>query len=145
MNNSQFEPLSIMLQQQQAQLDALLSLLRQELAALAARDIDILNTLTTDKQNLLSEIQRTDAEIATSPLLQSARTESWFEQQISVLEQLLADCKQQNEVNQITLEQSQLTLQRFKTELLSARGKSGLTYTNKGKPTVDNIGKGIKA
>ncbi|MDX1539634.1 flagellar export chaperone FlgN [Arsukibacterium sp.] len=143
--NSQFEPLSSLLTQQQAQLDALLLLLRQELAALAARDIDVLNTLTTDKQNLLTEIQRTDTEIATSPLLQNARTESWFEQQISSLEHLLADCKQQNEVNQITLEQSQLTLQRFKTELLSARGKSGLTYTNKGKPTIDNMGKGIKA
>ncbi|SNY55884.1 flagella synthesis protein FlgN [Arsukibacterium tuosuense] len=143
--NSQFEPLSSLLQQQQAQLDALLLLLRQELAALAARDIENLSANTAEKQSLLTEIQATDSKIAASELLQTASEEPWFKQQVAVLEQLLADCKQQNDVNQLTLEQSQLTLQRLKTELLSARGKSGLTYTNKGKPTVDNIGKGIKA
>ncbi|HAW93161.1 MULTISPECIES: flagellar export chaperone FlgN [unclassified Arsukibacterium] len=143
--NSQFEPLNTLLQQQQAQLDALLLLLRQELAALASRDIEALNTLTLEKQQTLTEIQSTDASIAANEWLQAAREESWFKQQISQLEDSLASCKQQNDVNQITLEQSQLTLQRLKTELLSARGKSGLTYTNKGKPTVDNIGRGIKA
>jgi flagella synthesis protein FlgN len=143
--NSQFELLIPLLQQQQAQLDALLLLLRQELAALASRDINSLNTITSEKQILLADIQTTDTTIAGSNQLQLARLEPWFTQKVSVLEQVLADCKQQNEVNQITLEQSQLTLQRFKTELLSARGKSGLTYTNKGKPTVDNLGKGIKA
>ncbi|WP_019676390.1 flagellar export chaperone FlgN [Arsukibacterium perlucidum] len=143
--NSQFEPLSSLLQQQQAQLDALLLLLRQELAALAARDIDSINSITIDKQNLLTEIQATDTNIAGSELLDIARTESWFKQQITQLEAALAACKQQNDVNKLTLEQSQLTLQRLKTELLSARGKSGLTYTSKGKPTVNNMGKGIKA
>lgn len=143
--NSQFEPLSSLLQQQQAQLDALLLLLRQELAALAARDIDSINSITIDKQNLLTEIQATDTNIAGSELLDTARNESWFKQQIALLEAVLAACKQQNDVNQLTLEQSQLTLQRLKTELLSARGKSGLTYTSKGKPTVNNMGKGIKA
>lgn len=143
--NSQFEPLSSLLQQQQAQLDALLLLLRQELAALAARDIDTINTITIDKQSLLTEIQATDTNIAGSELLDTARNESWFKQQIALLEAVLAACKQQNDVNQLTLEQSQLTLQRLKTELLSARGKSGLTYTSKGKPTVNNMGKGIKA
>lgn len=143
--NSQFEPLSLLLQQQQAQLDALLLLLRQELAALATRDIDTLNANTSEKQTLLSEIQATDASIAASTLLQIAQSEPWFKHHITALEKSLAECKQQNDVNQITVEQSQLTLQRLKTELLSARGKSGLTYTNKGKPTVDNMGKGIKA
>lgn len=145
MMNSQFEPLSSLLDQQQAQLDALLLLLRQELAALAARDIDNITRITAEKQHLLNDIQTTDASIAASDLLPPAREQSWFQQNISKLEAILADCKQQNDVNQITLEQSQLTLQRLKTELLSAKGKSGLTYTNKGKPTVDNMGKGIKA
>lgn len=143
--NSQFEPLSSLLQQQQAQLDALLLLLRQELAALATRDIDSINSITIDKQNLLTEIQATDTNIAGSKLLDTARNEDWFKQQIAMLEAVLAACKQQNDVNQLTLEQSQLTLQRLKTELLSARGKSGLTYTSKGKPTVNHMGKGIKA
>ena len=91
--NSQFEPLSSLLQQQQAQLDALLLLLRQELAALAARDIDAINTITIDKQSLLTEIQATDTNIAGSELLDTARNESWFKQQIALLEAVLAACK----------------------------------------------------
>jgi flagella synthesis protein FlgN len=143
--NSQCESLNALLQQQQAQLEALLLLLRQELASIAARDIEGLNTLTSEKQQLLNEVQATDTTISSNDMLQISRDEPWFKQHIIDLEKVLASCKQQNEVNQLTLEQSQLTLQRLKTELLSARGKSGLTYTNKGKPTVDNIGKGIKA
>ncbi|KKO44036.1 flagellar biosynthesis protein FlgN [Arsukibacterium ikkense] len=142
---SHYEPLTTLLQQQQAQLDALLLLLRQELVALASRDIDTLNTLTADKQSLLNEIQLTDSQIAGNDLLPSAKAEAWFEQHIAELDKILAQCKQQNAVNQQTVEHSQLTLQRLKTELLSSQGKSGLTYTNKGKPTVDNMGKGIKA
>jgi flagellar biosynthesis protein FlgN len=145
MMKSQFEPLNDLLQQQQAQLDALLLLLRQELAAIAVRDINALDVAGAEKQTLLAEIETIDQSIANNPELTAAKAESWFKQQLDLLEQVLADCKQQNDVNQIAVEQSQLTLQRFKTELLSARGKSGLTYTNKGKPTVDNIGKGVKA
>ncbi|MBU1437724.1 MAG: flagellar protein FlgN, partial [Gammaproteobacteria bacterium] len=61
------------------------------------------------------------------------------------LDELLEQCKEQNEVNRQSVEQSQLIVERFKHELLQNRGKSGLTYTAKGKPAIDSIGKGIKA
>ena len=134
-----------LLNQQQQHLDVLLSLLRQELAALASRDIDSLNQLTIEKTTLLQQVQDTDTALASQPQLEQCKQEDWFKQQIAQLDELLTQCKQQNDVNQQTLEQSQLTLARFKTELLSSRGKAGLTYTSKGKPAVDNKGKGIKA
>lgn len=134
-----------LLDQQKQHLDALFFLLRQELAALANRDIEALENITVEKTQLLTLIQHTDKTLADISDLQTYTQQDWFTEKVSVLEELLAQCKRQNDVNEQTLEQSQLTLERLKTTLLSARGKAGLTYTNKGKPAIENKGKGIKA
>lgn len=134
-----------LLNQQQQHLDVLLLLLRQELAALANRDIDSLNQLISEKTTVLQQLHQADNALAQMPELENCKQQDWFKQQVALLDQLLEQCKQQNDINQLTLEQSQLTLARFKTELLASRGKAGLTYTSKGKPAVDNKGKGIKA
>ncbi len=134
-----------LLNQQQQHLDVLLSLLRQELAALASRDIESLNRITNEKTTVLQQLHDTDNHLAAQPALAQCRQQDWFKQQVAQLDELLEQCKRHNDINQQTLEQSQLTLARFKTELLSSRGKAGLTYTSKGKPAIDNKGKGIKA
>ena len=139
------DSITTLLNQQQQHLDALLLLLRQELAALASRDIDSLEQLTAEKVNQLQLIQHTDKQLAEHVDIAHAKTQTWFTQQVQVLDRLLAQCKQQNNVNQLTLEQSQLRLAQFKHELLSSRGKAGLTYTSKGQPAIDNMGKGVKA
>ena len=139
------DSITSLLHLQQQQLELLLSLLRQELAALANRDITNLEQISAQKLEQLALIQQADAELAASPSLQDVKTHDSVKHQIQLIDNLLAQCKQQNDVNQQTLEQSQLRLQQFKHELLSSRGKSGLTYTNKGQPAVDNKGKGIKA
>ncbi len=137
--------ITALLQQQQQQLDMLLLLLRQELAALASREIDTLAKLSVEKTHLLNVIQHTDKQLSDSPNLAECKQQDNFKQQVIVLDDLLAQCKQQNDINQQTLEQSQLRLEQFKHELLSSRGKAGLTYTNKGRPAIDSKGKGIKA
>lgn len=139
------DTITSLLDLQQQQLELLLSLLRQELAALANRDITQLEQISDSKLNQLALIQQTDTELANTPSLHDFKTHDTVKQQIQILDNLLAQCKQQNEVNQQTLEQSQLRLQQLKHGLLSSRGKSGLTYTSKGQPAVDNKGKGIKA
>jgi len=139
------DDITTLLNQQQQHLDVLLLLLRQELAALAARDIDSLEQLTAEKIKQLQLIQHTDQQLATHADIAVAKTQTWFSQQVHVLDSILAQCKQQNDVNQLTLEQSQLRLAQFKHELLSSRGKAGLTYTSKGQPAIDNMGKGVKA
>ena len=73
------------------------------------------------------------------------KKQTWFNDSVQQLDHLLDQCKEQNEVNRQSLEQSQLVVERFKHEILQNRGKAGLTYTAKGKPAVESIGKGIKA
>jgi flagellar biosynthesis protein FlgN len=145
MTSSADESIITLLSQQQQHLDELLSLLRQELAALASRDITLLEQLTSAKTELLQQLQQTDHALSINPELENCKQQDWFKTEVADLDQRLELCKRHNDINQQTLEQSQLTLARFKTELLSSRGKSGLTYTNKGKPAVENKGKGIKA
>lgn len=134
-----------LLKQQQAQLDALLLLLRQELDVLVSRDYLALDTLTGEKTKLLSEIKSTDDELATASALPYCQQQAWFLDLVSALDSRLEDCKTQTAVNQQVLEQSQLTLDRLKNDILASRGKSGLTYTSKGKPAIENKGGGIKA
>lgn len=134
-----------LLEQQLAQLDALLLLLTDELAALVARQVEQLDLVITQKNQLLQEIAALDNTLAQQSELSAIKHEAWFKEAIKLVDQKLADCKAQSAVNQQVLEQSQLTLQRYKNEILGARGKSGLTYTNKGQPAVENKGPGIKA
>ena len=141
----QTEDIITLLQQQKQLLEELLLLLRQEIAALASRDITALEQISSHKISLLQQLQQNDDTLANITDISQHKTASWFVEHVAMLDTLLGQCKTQNDINQQTLEQSQLTLARFKTELLSSRGKSGLTYTSKGKPAVDNKGKGIKA
>ncbi|MDP5134831.1 flagellar export chaperone FlgN [Rheinheimera baltica] len=139
------DDITLLFDQQQQHLDELLLLLRQELAALASRDIITLEQLTVTKANVLEQLQLSDNALAKHPELNTVKQQEWFKQRVVALDEQLEQCKRHNDINQQTLEQSQLTIARLKTELLSSRGKSGLTYTSKGKPTVDSKGKGIKA
>ncbi|MDP4535870.1 flagellar protein FlgN [Alkalimonas collagenimarina] len=137
--------LKTLLTQQKEHLDVLLSLLRQEISAISDRNIDELESSSQTKVQCLEKLQSLDQQVAQHPMLAAHKEADWFKQAISILEEQLDACKQQNEVNRLALEQSQINLQQFKNELLQLHGKSGLTYNRKGKPAVDSKGKGFKA
>ncbi len=138
-------PVLSLLVQQQKHLDVLLLLLKQELQAISDRNIVALEENSAVKLQYLEQIQQTDAKIAEHPQLSELKTTEDFIHQIKNIDNLLQECKEQNEVNRQALEQSQLVIERYKHELLQQRGKSGLTYNAKGKPALDSVGKGIKA
>ncbi len=137
--------LSTLLNQQQEHLTVLLLLLQNELSFISARDTAALDQNTTKKTSLLDSIQQIDLQIANHSELAQAKSRADFRHCVAQLDELLARCKQQNEVNRQAVEQSQLVIERYKHELLQQRGKSGLTYNAKGKPALDSVGKGIKA
>ena len=134
-----------LLNKQQEHLQVLLSLLKSELSAIANRDVEKLDQGCAIKVQQLELIQQLDQQISEIPQLAELKVQPWFSDAVSQLYNLLAQCKEQNEVNRQSLEQSQLVVERIKHEILQNRGKAGLTYTAKGKPAIDSIGKGIKA
>ncbi len=138
-------PVLSLLTQQQEHLEVLLLLLKQELNAISNRDIGALEDNSAAKLQRLEQIRQLDQQIASHPQLQQLKSEPPMILQIQHIDHALQLCKEQNEINRLTLEQSQLKIERFKHELLQQRGKSGLTYNAKGKPALDSVGKGIKA
>jgi flagella synthesis protein FlgN len=142
--NSQ-PPVLSLLTKQQEHLEVLLLLLKQELSAISNRDITALEENSAVKLQRLEQIQQLDQQIASHPQLPQLKTAHPLISQIRSIDNVLLLCKEQNEINRLTLEQSQLKIERFKHELLQQRGKSGLTYNAKGKPSLDSVGKGIKA
>lgn len=134
-----------LLNRQQEHLKVLLSLLKSELTAISERNVEKLDQGCVLKVQQLELIQQLDQQIAELPQIAELKNQSWFSDAVTQLDQLLDQCKEQNEVNRQSVEQSQLVVERFKHEILQNRGKSGLTYTAKGKPAIDSIGKGVKA
>ncbi len=138
-------PVLSLLTQQQEHLGVLLLLLKQELNAISQRNITDLEINSADKLKQLEKIQLLDQQIASHPQLPQYKADIGFRKLVADIDEVLLRCKEQNEINRVTLEQSQLVIERFKHELLQQRGKSGLTYNAKGKPALDSVGKGIKA
>lgn len=134
-----------LLNKQQEHLKVFLLLLKSELAAIAERDVEKLDQGCILKVQQLEFIQQLDKQIADLPQIAELKAQSWFIDVVNQLDDLLNQCKEQNEVNRQSVEQSQLVVERFKHEILQNRGKSGLTYTAKGKPAIDSIGKSVKA
>ncbi len=134
-----------LLNEQEQHLDRLLLLLHKELDAIRTRDVEALKSNTEEKIQILDLVQATDEKLTKIPELDAVKQQDWFTEQLSRLDDKLAQCKFQNQVNSQSVEQSQLVIERFKTELLQSRGRAGLTYTNKGKAAQVDKGPGIKA
>ena len=134
-----------LLNEQEQHLDRLLLSLHKELDAIRSRDVEALKTNTEEKIQILDLVQATDEQLTASPDLELAKQQDWFKAVLLRLEEKLAECKFQNQVNSQSVEQSQLVIERFKTELLQSRGRAGLTYTQKGKAAQVDKGPGIKA
>jgi flagella synthesis protein FlgN len=142
--NSQPPVLSLLIQQQE-HLNVLLLLLKDELNAISNRDVTALEQNSEAKLKCLEQVQQTDQAVASHPDLPQLKTVPELVTLVQQVDATLQQCKEQNEVNRLTLEQSQLVIERFKHELLQQRGKAGLTYNSRGKPALDSVGKGIKA
>lgn len=134
-----------LLNEQEQHLDRLLLSLHKELDAIRSRDVEALKANTEEKIQILDLVQATDEQLTASPDLELAKQQDWFKAALLRLEEKLAECKFQNQVNSQSVEQSQLVIERFKTELLQSRGRAGLTYTQKGKAAQVDKGPGIKA
>jgi len=142
---SQPDTIDHLLSHQQEQLELLLSLLQQEYSALSRRESTILIDVLNQKQHCLTTIMQLDPLLAESEQLSEIKSEDWFKQRVDDVQQLLSQCQQQSQINSQVVEQSQLVIERLKTELLQSRGRTGLTYNAKGKPAQVDKGPGIKA
>lgn len=125
---------------QTADLHMLVDVLNTELDAIAARDHEKLSAAVNEKSSLLNAITARDKHIATC--YDASLPE--HQQAVTQINELLAQCKQQNDVNHIAANQSLVASQKLK-DIFFGKTQSG--YDSKGKAfsLPSAIAKGIKA
>lgn len=131
--------------QQLVQLAQLEALLTTEKNILQEHNPEALIVITAEKNNLLIAIQEVDNTIGQSFEFKQAKLAGDFSIELSEIKATLERCKKQNQINGLVIHQSQLSVERMKTSLLSNHNKSSMTYDNKGKTSGGLSSLGIKA
>ena len=134
--------LAALLVQQKSQLELLLEITQQELDLIVKRKALELPPLAERKQALLSDIQKTDAELANHP--ERERLTSDYHEQITSLRQLVASCQEQSQIAEQLLEQSLNGVRQLANILSRLHERQSVTYDQKGHTKGINKGVGFK-
>ncbi len=134
-----------LLNNQEAELIKLHSLLCNELEILKNRELAILEQASAEKEAILTKVNQLDKEISHYASLDTLQQDENHSEQVSRIINLLRDCKQQNEVNGQIINNSQIAINRFKNMLQKSISNNTMTYDSKGKTSISNISIGIKA
>lgn len=130
---------------QKSQLTSLEALLEQEHKILQQPKPELLTKLSQEKNELLVAIQETDKTIEQNFDFKQAKYSGEFDEQLKDIKNCLQRCKQQNQINGLIIQQSQLSVERMKTSLLENHNKSAITYNSKGKTSAGLSSLGVKA
>ena len=134
-----------LLNNQEAELIKLHSLLCNELEILKNRELSILEQASVEKEAVLNKVNLLDKEISHYASLDDLQKDEAHSEQVARIINLLQDCKQQNEVNGQIINNSQIAINRFKNMLQKSISNNTMTYDNKGKTSISNNSIGIKA
>jgi len=136
---------TLLLNNQEAELTKLHSLLCNELEILKNRELSILEQASAEKEAILNKVNLLDQEISQSTSLELLQQDANHSEQVSRIINLLRDCKKQNEVNGQIINNSQIAINRFKGMLQKSISNNTMTYDSKGKTSISNRSIGLKA
>lgn len=134
--------LDTLLTQQQAQLERLLDITEQELELIVQRKALELPPLTGQKQQLLADIQDTDASLCAHPDVALLARE--YEPRVNELRALMSRCQERNQVAEQVLEQSLAGTRQLANILSRLHERQSMTYDQKGHTRGINKGTGFK-
>jgi flagella synthesis protein FlgN len=139
------DTVTLLLNNQEAELTNLHSLLCNELEILKNRELSILDQASAEKEAILNKVNQIDQEISKNTSLEILQQDENHSEQVSRIINLLHNCKQQNEVNGQIINNSQIAINRFKGMLQKSISNNTMTYDSKGKTSISNTSIGIKA
>ena len=139
------DTVTLLLNNQEAELTKLHELLCHELDILKSRELSILEQASGEKEAVLNKINQLDRKISQHTSLELLQQDSEYNEQVSRIINLLHNCKKQNEVNGQIINNSQIAINRFKSMLQKSISSNTMTYDNKGKTSISNSSIGIKA
>jgi flagella synthesis protein FlgN len=137
--------IALLLNNQEAELTSLFSLLSNELEILKNRELSILEQASAEKEAILNKVNLLDQEISKNTSLETLQQDANHSEQVARIINLLHECKKQNEVNGQIINNSQIAINRFKGMLQKSISNNTMTYDNKGKTSISNNSIGIKA
>lgn len=139
------ELLATLLDQQIARLTQLVELQASEKQLLIQRDAPALESLTSEKEQLLDQIQTKDEEIAEHPQREIISTHPQLRDKRKQVIQLMETCQTNNDVNGQIVRLTLGRIQNLKQSIQAAYTGTTVTYTNKGKTSTGPSGSSIKA
>lgn len=135
-----------LLNQQQAHLVSLKTLIQQEKGALVDQNADLLLSLATEKSLCLTKLKHNDQLIAAHPDKAQLSSIPELTRKMDDAKAVLAQCQQLNNENASLIELNIASLNRFAQALQVSRNASSLTYDDKGKTsTISSLGNDLKA
>ncbi|WP_025673046.1 flagella synthesis protein FlgN [Salinivibrio socompensis] len=139
-------PLITLVEQQRERVQALQTLLEQEASVIASRVSDDIEAIAKEKQVLINEIQRNDAQISRHAERDSLHHDQAMREHVSAIQTCLSTCKQQNETNGVALQRASLSIHRLRNLFQESGGKSELTYNQDGNASGrKTLGTNVKA
>lgn len=127
------------------QLHKLVDLLIKEKEVLQQHNPEKLTALTNEKNILLIAIKELDDGIGRNTQFAQDKVAGILENELIKVKELLEECKKQNSINGLIIQQSQLAVGRMKTSLLESHNKSAMTYNEKGKKSAGLSSLNLKA
>ncbi|BDU36323.1 flagella synthesis protein FlgN [Vibrio nigripulchritudo] len=125
---------------------SLSDLLEQEKVAIANRVSKDIESLAKNKLDLINQLQQTDQRIGEHSDVDQLKTNNDFEDKVSQIQSLVAECQQMNEINGEALQRAQLSFNKLHNLMQQSRSKIGMTYNAGGQTqTVSTLGTNIKA
>ncbi|CCN48145.1 putative Flagellar biosynthesis protein flgN [Vibrio nigripulchritudo MADA3029] len=125
---------------------SLSDLLEQEKVAIANRVSKDIESLAKNKLDLINQLQQTDQRIGEHSDIDQLKTNNDFENKVSQIQSLVAECQQMNEINGEALQRAQLSFNKLHNLMQQSRSKIGMTYNAGGQTqTVSTLGTNIKA
>lgn len=139
------ELLATLLDQQIARLTQLVELQASEKKLLIQRDAPALESLTSEKEQLLDQIQTKDEEIAEHPQREIISTHPQLRDKRKQIIKLMETCQTNNDVNGQIVRLTLGRIQNLKQSIQASYTGTTVTYTNKGKTSTGPSGSSIKA
>ncbi len=130
---------------QLSELTKLEELLSNELTILKNRELASLEQQAHAKEKILSNINQLDQTISQHASLKDLRENPRYTDKVDQIIALFSNCKQQNEINGQIINNSQISINRFKTMLQKSITNNSMTYDEKGKTNINVRSVGIKA
>ncbi len=134
--------LDLLIDEQENEIKALLTLLHQESSAIALRNAEEITQISKQKINLVHSLQLRDAKIAKqSPFDSDTHLDT-----ISRIKSEFLTCQKLNDTNGILLRRAQLSMHKLHNIFQEASGKHELTYDSEGQASGSKtLGTNFKA